>query len=151
MKKSIFVLIVFSLVFIFSVKAYAGENLTALNKELHTRFAAMMKKKNSTVTSVADPAKPNKFIVKYIFENAYGLGYEIGAADDEALKDFGNYMISHMNNMFIKGCDMQIEDFRYYLIKNNIVTPSYFDSIRTNLFNTCMLGIMGGDESHTFK
>ena len=117
----------------------------------------MMKKKNNTNKAsvlVGANIKVNPFIVKYIYEDAYAHGYSVGVAYGTVITGFGNHnnlIAVKYNSMLVKNCNISIKDLRYYLMENNIVSPSYFDSIKTNLFNACMLGIVNGDQEHSYK
>ncbi len=108
MKKFVFVLIVFSLVFIFSAKAYAG---SASNNQ-------------------------KDLAVKYLYKASYDLGYNWGKLRTK-------YHTGMLSN---KRCGNVVSILKSYVESHNMISLSYYNSIKTNLFNTCVLGVVAGYE-----
>ncbi|RZD15230.1 MAG: hypothetical protein EVJ47_02890 [Candidatus Acidulodesulfobacterium ferriphilum] len=105
MRKSIFFLIVLSLVFIFSAKAYAG-NIS--NKQENT--------------------------VKYLYKASYDLGYNWGKLRTK----YHTGMVSN------ERCSHVVSILKNYVESHNMMSLSYYNSIKANLFNTCVLGVVAG-------
>ncbi|MCL4427487.1 MAG: hypothetical protein M1276_00620 [Deltaproteobacteria bacterium] len=126
MKKFLLFLIVIALVFGFSGKAFAANG------------------------------KPNKFIVKYLYQDAFARGYAIGV-DWVAMGGGGNAPIyarlKSVNNPVVmrckKGISFDIE--KYVTVLHKIVSRAYFGSIKNNLYHTCFLGVLDGFASHPYR
>jgi hypothetical protein len=108
MKKLVFALTVFSLIFIISAKSYAGENSYKHNK--------------------INP------IVKYLYKASYDMGYSWGKLRTK-------YHTGMLSN---KRCSYVVSLLQSYAESHNMISPSYYNSIKANLFNTCVLGDLAG-------
>jgi hypothetical protein len=106
MKNSVFVLIILSLVFIFSAKAYAGNNSN----------------------------KQENFTVKYLYKASYDMGYNWGKLRTK-------YHTGMLSN---KRCSEVVSVLKSYAEAHNMISLSYYNSIKSNLFNICVLGDLAG-------